>query len=158
MFSHCKLLWGFLVHDGLQPITSADTTVPKGAPGGLERDLGQDTGSGFPLPEGICNRAGVEGMATDTIPAIKQGLCLAELRYQMCPNLLNLTTESINLLVGMDITYPRLPTSCAMILPLSKGYLRDSGTSMALSLTPAAVGFTTSYMSETSPLAMTAAS
>lgn len=122
--------------------------------GGLEKDLGQDTGSGFPLPEGICNRAG-----RNAINLSELNLELTSFGHQMCQNLLTLAAENMNLLcVGMAITYPRPPISCAMILPPSKGYLRDSGTSMALSLTPSAVGFTTSCTSEMSPLAMTAAS
>lgn len=58
----------------------------------------------------------------------------------------------------MATTYQRLPISCAMILLLSKGYLRDFGTLMLLSLIPNFVAFTISYMYEMSPQAMTAAS
>lgn len=76
----------------------------------------------------------------------------------MCRELLNLVTENVNLLIGMDITYQRLPISCATILLLSKGYLRNFGTSMPLSLTQNVVVFTIYYMYEILPLAMTAAS
>lgn len=76
----------------------------------------------------------------------------------MCRELLNLVTENVNLLVGMDITFQRLPISCAMILLLSKGYLRNFATSMPLSLIQNVVVFTIYYMYEILPLAMTAAS
>ena len=76
----------------------------------------------------------------------------------MSRKLLNLVTENVNLLVGMDITYQRLPISCAMSLRLSKGYLRSFGTLMALSLIQARVAFTIYYTYETLPLAMIAAS
>lgn len=80
------------------------------------------------------------------------------LRCQMCRKLLNVLTEKSHLLVGTDITYRKLPISCAMILQPSRGYLRGFGTLMALSLIPSSVVITTYCTYGTLPLAMTAAS